>query len=105
MVSEHADWLTDIESDDEQRVIRALHRACPCNKSAVLYEEFMPLLHRMAKDERPRVRAVALHLQEDAMTELARQDELANGFVRNRPGGSGRRREARRADRRQGFSG
>jgi hypothetical protein len=38
----------------------------------------------------------------DALQVLAKEDELANGWVRNRPGGNGRRGEARRAQVRYG---
>ena len=96
--------MTGVESDDEAVVIRALHEACPCSGSAELYEEFMPLLQRFKKDKRAAVRAVALHLERDAMGQLKIQDEEANGFRRNRPGGNGRKGEPRKADVRQGFT-
>ena len=44
------------------------------------------------------MRQVALHLEVDALDELRKADERANGYVRNRPGGAGRRGELRRAD-------
>jgi hypothetical protein len=49
------------------------------------------------------VRAVAIHLEIDALEQLAIADERANGFRRNRPGGNGRRRESRKAEVRHGF--
>ena len=96
-------WLSDLESDDESVVISALHSACPCSGSAELYQDFMPLLHRFKKDPRPRIRKVALHLEQDALEQLAVEDEVAGGFRRNRPGGNGRRGETRRAAVRQGL--
>lgn len=81
-------WVADLESDDQERVISALHAACPCTGSDQRYEAFMPVLHRFKKDHRPKVRAVAIHLEEDAMTELAKRDEEATGYLRNKPGGN-----------------
>lgn len=95
-------WLDDLESDDEALVKRALHAACPCSGSSELYEQYMVILHRFKKDPRPAVRKVAIHLEVDAMERLSMEDEWASGFVRNRPGGGGRRGEVRRPDLRTG---
>lgn len=96
------EWLADVASDDEAVVVRALHQACPCSGSAVLYERYTAKLHELKKDPRPAVRQVALHLEEDALDQLKIQDEKANGYRRNRPGGAGRRGEIKRADIRDG---
>jgi len=91
MAKRHADearWVDDLESDDEATVISALHAACPCSGSAERYEAFMPVLHRFKKDAREKVRAVAIHLEVDAMERLARLDEEAVGYRRNKPGGN-----------------
>ncbi len=85
-------WLADLESDDEAVVISALHAACPCSGSSRRYEEFMSVLHRFQKDTRAGVRKTALHLEQDAFEELAKDDERASGWIRNRPGGNSRRR-------------
>lgn len=61
------------------------------------------VLHRFKKDERQPVRRTALHLERDALEILAKDDEEAAGFVRNRPGGNGRRGETRRAERTYGL--
>ena len=95
-------WRTDLESDDEARVISALHDACPCTGSAELYEKFLPILNKFKKDPRAAVRKVALHLEIDALGQLNKDEERGAGFLRNRPGGNGRRREIRRADVRYG---
>jgi hypothetical protein len=97
-----AEWALGLESDDESVVISALHEACPCSGSFQLYEEFMPILNRFKKDTRPAVRAVALHLEVDALGRLNLHDEQAAGWVRNRPGGQ-RRGEIRNKDIRDGF--
>ena len=97
------EWLADIESADESRVVSALHDACPCSGSAALYQEFMALLHRFKKDARPEVRRVALHLEVDALDALRKEDEEAAGWVRNPPGGGGRRGRIRRVEIRQGW--
>lgn len=94
--------LRDLNSDVEAVVVSALHSACPCSGSSRQYERFMAILGRFKHDPRPRVRAVALHLEQDALEALAKDDERANGWVRNRPGGNGKRREARRAKVRYG---
>lgn len=104
MVAEaDADWKRDLHSGDEDRVVRALHAACPCSGSSARYEQYMSLLHQFKKDGRPKVKAVALHLDEDAFDRLRREDERANGFVRNRRGGNGRRGEPRKARVREGW--
>lgn len=90
------DWKADLESDDEARVIAALHQACPCTGSAELYEKFLPVLNRFKKDQRAGVRKVALHLEVDAFDRLRVDEEEAVGVVRNRPGGNDGRRNARR---------
>src|SRR5438552_1804594 len=95
-------WLMDLASGDEATVIRALHQACPCTGSPLLYERYKHQLHALKKDPRPEVRKVALHLEVDALDQLRVHDEQANGFFRNRAGGWGRERELRRADLRQG---
>ena len=97
------DWVADLASEDEAVVVRALHQACPCSGSAVLYERFTARLQDLKKDPRPTVRQVALHLEEDALDQLKIQDEQANGYRRNRPGGAGRRGEIKRADIRDGI--
>lgn len=73
------EWRGALESPDEHEVISALHYACPCSGDRSMYEEFMPVLDRFKKDPRPRVRAVALHLTEDAMQMLAMEDKRAEG--------------------------
>ena len=94
----------DLRSEDEATVIAALHRACPCGGSSRTYEALMPLVRALQKDSRPTVRTVAMHLEVDAFQALAMEDERANGWVRNRPGGNPRRGETRRASRRYGLA-
>ncbi|MGH9224492.1 MAG: hypothetical protein ACRD2W_12100 [Acidimicrobiales bacterium] len=53
----------------------------------VLDERYLPLLHEMKEDPDPKVRRVALHLEEDALEVSVVADERANDFERNRPGG------------------
>ena len=89
-------WQARLRSNDERQVVSALHAACPCTGSSETYEADMAILQRFKKDPRPEVRKVALHLEVDALEELAKQDERACGWVRNRPGGNGRRGEAHR---------
>jgi hypothetical protein len=89
------DWPERLNCDDETVVISALRAACPCGGSSERYEEYKQLLTRFQKDPRPHVRKVALHLQQDAFEELAKDDEVAVGWMRNRPGGNGKRGERR----------
>lgn len=97
-----SEWRADLESDDEARVVSALHEACPCSGSAELYEKFLPLLNRFKKDPRPEVRKVALHLEVDAFDRLRKDEEEAAGVVRNRPGGNDGRRNPRKPHVRDG---
>ena len=102
MTFDDQSWLAELHADDPQRRVRALHAACPCTGSSLRFERYMPLLHQMTRDPNAEVRRVALHLEKDALELLAVEDERANGFRRNRPGGWGKRREPRRASSRQG---
>lgn len=103
MATDEAAWLADLGSGDPVRQIRALHAACPCSGSSELYERYMPQLHELRKDPRPKVRRIALHLDEDALEVLAVADERASGFHRNRPGGWGSGGEPRRKSVRLGL--
>lgn len=91
------DWRSDLQSPDEATVVSALHAACPCegDRARDRYEEFMHLVSTFKKDRRPKVRAVALHLERDALEELAKEDERSVGWTRNRPGGNSRRSDRR----------
>lgn len=73
------DWRVALASDDEAEVVSALHYACPCSGDRSLYEEFMGVLGRFKKDPRPAVRATAIHLERDAMEQLAMDDRRAEG--------------------------
>ena len=92
----------DLESADADVVVRALHAMCPCGGSPAAYERLMPIVQDLKKDPRPEVRAVAIHVELDALQHLAIADERANGWVRNRAGGNPRHREARRERQRYG---
>ncbi|MEY2469469.1 MAG: hypothetical protein QOF21_2167 [Actinomycetota bacterium] len=92
-------WLVELDSDDEATVISALHAACPCSGSSDRYERYLFILRRFEKDVRPAVRKTALHLQLDAFEELAKEDERADGFVRNRAGGNEHRHKTRHEQR------
>lgn len=103
MHQDEAALLTALASDDEDVVIKALHQACPCSGSSTFYERHAAALHALKSDPRPAVRAVAIHLEVDALDTLRVQDEEANGFFRNPRGGSGRKGQTRRAAIRQGW--
>jgi hypothetical protein len=101
-------WLADLASPDERTRMRALRSACPCLGSSATYEEFMGIVAAMKKDPSPAVRRVAIHLEEDALDHLRQEDEHADGYFRNPPGGHGRRRQPSRVlekDRPKGQSG
>ena len=60
--------------------MRALHRVCPCGAGFLVYERFRGEVRRLQKDPGPRVRAAALHAEQDAclIEELeARLDQAA----------------------------
>src|SRR5215469_11891653 len=58
--------LAQLRSPDEQVRVKALHRVCPCGAGFVVYERFRSELKRLQKDPSPRVRAAALHAEQDA---------------------------------------
>ena len=56
----------DLWSDDDRVRAKALRRLCPCHGSYELYDRYYDVIRALQKDPSPRVRAVALHLEEDA---------------------------------------
>lgn len=58
--------LERLHSPDEEARIRALHEVCPCKAGFEPYEQFRGVVRRLQKDPSPRVRAVALHVEQDA---------------------------------------
>ena len=100
---QHEQLLADLASGEEAVVLKALHAACPCSGSDAFFAQNNAAIRALEKDARPHVRAVAKHVQVDALDQLRQEDERAGGFRRNRPGGSGRRGETRRAAIRQGW--
>jgi hypothetical protein len=55
-----------LRSPDEQARVEALHAVCPCGAGYRLYEQLRDEVRRLQKDPSARVRAVALHVEEDA---------------------------------------
>jgi hypothetical protein len=53
-------------SADEDDRVKALHRVCPCGAGFLVYERFRGEVRRLQKDPSPRVRAAALHVEQDA---------------------------------------
>ena len=58
--------LAQLCSPDEQARVKALHRVCPCAAGFLVYERFRSEVRRLQKDPSPRVRAAALHVEQDA---------------------------------------
>jgi hypothetical protein len=58
--------LGGLRSPDEQARVQALHAICPCSAGYQLYEQLRGEVRRLQKDPSPRVRGVALHVEEDA---------------------------------------
>lgn len=58
--------LEALRSPDADARIHALHSICPCRASVAVYERYMDEVKLLHKDPNPRVRKVALHLDEDA---------------------------------------
>lgn len=46
--------------------MKALHAVCPCAAGFQLYERLRGEVRQLQKDPSPRVRAVALHVEQDA---------------------------------------
>jgi len=58
--------LAQLRSPGEHVRVKALHRVCPCGAGFVVYERFRSEVKRLQKDPSPRVRAAALHAEQDA---------------------------------------
>jgi len=58
--------LAQLRSADEDALVKALHRVCPCAAGFRVYERFRVEVRRLQKDASPRVRAAALHVEQDA---------------------------------------
>jgi hypothetical protein len=58
--------LAGLQSPDEQARITALHAVCPCAAGFQLYEQLRGEVMQLQKDPSPRVRATALHVEQDA---------------------------------------
>ena len=72
--------LAQLRSAGEEERVKALHRVCPCASGFLVYEQFRGEVKRLQKDRSPRVRAAALHVEQDAcvIEELdARLDQAA----------------------------
>ena len=58
--------LTQLRDPDDEVRVKALHRVCPCGAGFRVYERFRGEVKRLQKDPSPRVRAAALHVEQDA---------------------------------------
>jgi hypothetical protein len=58
--------LAQLRSADEDVRVKALHRVCPCGAGFLVYERFRGEVRRLQKDPSRRVRAAALHVEQDA---------------------------------------
>ena len=58
--------LTQLRDPDDEVRVKALHRVCPCGAGFGVYERFRGEVKRLQKDPSPRVRAAALHAEQDA---------------------------------------
>jgi hypothetical protein len=58
--------LAQLRAPDDEVRVKALHRVCPCGAGFLLYERFRGEVKRRQKDPNPRVRAAALHAEQDA---------------------------------------
>jgi hypothetical protein len=68
--------LVRFQSADEDTRIKALHSVCPCGAGYELYEQLRGEIRRLQKDPSPRVRAVALHVEQDACKKEAVEAEV-----------------------------
>ncbi len=58
--------LGGLRLPDEQARVKALHAVCPCAAGFRLYERLRGEVRRLQKDPSPRVRAIAMHVEQDA---------------------------------------
>ncbi len=70
--------LAQLRSADEDARVKALHRVCPCAAGFLVYERLRGEVRRLQKDPSPRVRAAALHVEQDACL----IEELESGLDR-----------------------
>ena len=64
-----------LHADDAATRARAVRSLCPCRVGWASYEEHALELERLAKDDDPKVRAIALHIREDAAILEIRADK------------------------------
>jgi hypothetical protein len=58
--------VAQLRSADEDARVKALRRVCPCDAGFGVRERFRGEVRRLQKDPSPRVRAAALHVEQDA---------------------------------------
>jgi hypothetical protein len=58
--------FAQLRSVDEDVRVKAVHQVCPCRAGFLVYEQFRGEVRRLQKDPSPRVRAAALHVEQDA---------------------------------------
>jgi hypothetical protein len=58
--------VAQLRSADEDARVKALHRVCPCGAGFGMYERFRGEVRRLQKNLSQRVRAAALHVEQDA---------------------------------------
>jgi hypothetical protein len=59
--------LAQLRAPDDEVRVKALHLVCPCGAGFLAYERFRGEVKRLQNDPSPRVRAAALHAEQDAM--------------------------------------
>lgn len=69
--------ITQMSSDDEEVRAAALRRSCPCHVPWEAFELLRKPAQRLRRDPSPVVRALALHLEDDAREIAAMEAELA----------------------------
>lgn len=69
--------LEQMRSPDEDVRVRALRACCPCHVPWEIFERVRKPAQRLRRDPSARVRAVALHLEEDARCIAAMEAQVA----------------------------
>ena len=68
-VADHERLLMEVQSPEVPEVavrVKALRALCPCHAGWERFEQYMDIVERLKKDTSPVVRAIALHVFEDA---------------------------------------
>jgi hypothetical protein len=88
-VTDYERLLADMQSADVAVRAKAVHSTCPCTNGWGGFEKLMDIVAKLKKDPSPAVRAIALHVFQDAAETQSsglqtHRAEVTNEFLRTR---------------------